>query len=203
MSCNKLLNLLALFIIVPLLASCASAKPVSEKVVRVKEMQSSSSAMLYGQIVVPSEYWALRHVMIQRVGKVYGGMGLRGLGERVHFSPDGKFVVPNIKPGNYMLAGFVIGSEQNFLGKEALNYQITVKAGGIHYFGAYKYVEGEQKRFRPSTFSLEQDKGRARHAQVLSWVAKSTVNTKWQPGVQAKLKRYQRYLPKTAGTTTR
>jgi hypothetical protein len=75
-------------------------------------MKDSGLGLIYGQLRMPNEDWNyVNLVMIQRVGKVYAGMGLKGVSEKVHVTKDGRYVAPNLKPGKYMLAGFVIGSD--------------------------------------------------------------------------------------------
>ncbi|MDH3976723.1 MAG: hypothetical protein OEV42_20870 [Deltaproteobacteria bacterium] len=194
---KKIYKYSTVLLLLSLLGACAARGPYKERIVRVRDMKNNQSSLVYGQIVMPSDMWYMEHVMLQRVGKVYVGMGLRGTSEPIYVSPDGKFVCVNIKPGKYMLSGFLIGSNMSHLGKQALNYTIEVKPGKSQYFGALKYIEGKQAgAFRMGTFGLEYDKTKARHAEILNWVSKSTVNTKWQGPVNKKLKKYKRYLPK-------
>lgn len=136
------------------------------KLIRVDDMKEPGLGLIYGQLRMPNEDWNyVELVMIQRVGKVYGGMGLRGLGEKVHVTKDGRYIAPNLKPGKYMLAGFVIGSDRDFLGKSALNYTVEVKPGGLHYLDTYKYViTKSSSMIRLGSFNLEPDQSKASHA---------------------------------------
>ena len=199
MNKNKVVKLLSIVISLAILGACASSGPYKEKVMRVRDMKADNSSLVYGQLIMPSDMWYMEHVMLQRIGKVYVGMGLRGTSEPIYVSPDGKFLCVNIKPGKYMLSGFLIGSNMSNLGKEALNHTINVKPGKIQYFGAPKYVEGKAGgMFSMGTFGLKYDNSKARHAEVLNWVSKSTKNTKWNSRINKKLKKYKRYLPKEA-----
>lgn len=175
--------------------ACASGPP---KHVKADEMKDPGLGMIYGQLQMPNEDWHyINLVMIQRVGKVYAGMGLKGLSEKVNFTNDGRYVAPNLKPGKYMLAGFVIGRERNFLGKSALNYTVEVKPGGLHYLGTYKYtVTKASNMIRPGTFDLEQDNSKAAHAALLTWVEEATRETKWHNAVTKKLSSLQRMKEK-------
>ncbi len=178
-----------------LLGGCASRGPYKETIMSVGDMQRNDVGLLYGQIVMPSDMWYMRHVEILRVKKVYVFMGRPG--ESINVSPDGKFVAANLEPGKYMLSGFTIGNEHDILGKNALKYTIEVKPGKISYFGALNYIEGKAVgMFTDGTFGLDYDRSKKRHAEILSWLSKSTVNTKWQPMVDKTLKAYKRYLPK-------
>jgi hypothetical protein len=153
--------------------------------------------MIYGQLQMPNEDWHLVElVMIQRVGKVYGGMGLQGLSEQVHATPDGRYVAENLSPGKYMLAGFVIGSDRNFLGKSALNYTVDVKAGGIHYLGTHNYVPKKgSSMFAPGTFELVTDQSKKAHARLLTWLEEATRETRWHAGVKKRLADMQASTP--------
>jgi hypothetical protein len=181
----------AVFFAVLTLAACAHAP------VRVDEMKDRSVGLIYGQLQMPSEDWnMLELVMIQRVGKVYGGMGLRGLGERIHVTPDGRYVAENIVPGKYMLAGFVIGSDRNFMGKSALNHTVEVKAGGIHYLGTYTYVPKKGSSIiSPGTFELAGDQSKKAHARLLLWLEEATRETRWHAGVKKRLADMQVSVP--------
>jgi hypothetical protein len=181
--------------VILLLAACSHgpAKPV-----QVDEMKDPGTGMLYGQIRFPNKDWHdVRLVLIQKVGKVYAGMGLKGLGERVHITPDGRFIAANLAPGKYMLGGYVVGSERHFLGKAALNYTVDVTAGGLHYLGTYNYVGVRgSNMMRPGEFRLEPDRSPASHAELLTWVEEGTRNTKWHAGVQRRLTQLRKDLPK-------
>lgn len=165
------------------------------KAIHVDEMKDPGLGMIYGQIRLPHEDWLMNLVMIQRVGKVYAGMGLRGVSEKVQTTRDGRFVAANLKPGKYMLAGFVIGSERDFLGKAALNYTVDVKPGGIHYLGTYGYVIVKAANMvRPGTFDLEPDQRRSSHAELLTWVEEATRGTKWHAAVNRRFGETQKNI---------
>lgn len=190
---------LATLALILLVGACSHAP----KKVQVKEVKGADSALIYGQIILPSPDWQMSHVMVQRVGKVYAGMGLRGIGERVHVLPDGRFVAENVAPGKYMLGGFVIGQEHNTLGKAALDYQIEVRPGGLHYLGSYRYVNVRgANMIRPGQFNLEKLSDNAQQARLLQWLDESSANTGWQPKVRRELARFRQYLkpPADAGT---
>lgn len=198
---KKTVKLTGLMVIIALLGACAARGPFKEQVLRVRDMRSNDLGLIYGQIIMPSDMWYMRHVEIVQRGKVYVSMGMKS-GERIHVSPDGKFVAVNIKPGKYMLNGFIIGEVMGMLGKRAENFTVNVKPGGIHYMGGLTYIEGEAGGlFTSGTFGLEHDKSKARRAEILNWVSKSTVNTKWHPLVEKEFKKYKRYLPKEKKVT--
>lgn len=193
---KKAIKLTVIITIIALLGACAARGPFKEKILRVKDMRSNDLGMIYGQIIMPSDMWYMRHVEIIQRGKVYFSMGSLS-GEKIHVSPDGKFVAVNIKPGEYMLSGFLIGEVMGMLGKRMEQFKVNVKPGGIHYMGGITYIEGEAGGlFKSGTFGLEYDKSKARRAEILNWVSKSTVNTKWHPLVEKEFKKYKRYLPK-------
>lgn len=182
---------IAALILALLVGACSHAP----KKVQVKDIKNADSAMVYGQIILPTTDWQMAHVMVQRVGKVYVGAGMRGIGERVHVLPDGRFVAENVTPGKYMLGGFIIGQQLNSLGKSALDYQIEVKPGGLHYLGTYRYVNVKGANIvRPGQFDLEPVKDNAQQAQLLQWLVESSANTGWQPKLQRELGKYRRYL---------
>lgn len=167
-------------------AACASGPP---KVIHVDEMKDPGLGMIYGEVRLPQPDWLLNLVMIQRVGKVYAGR----LGERVQVTRDGRFVASNLKPGKYMLAGFAIGQTRSMLGKEALNYTVEVKPGGIHFIGIYNYIEGKAANMiRPGSFDLQADNRKSSHVELLTWAEEATRETKWHAGIKRKLAEAQK-----------
>ena len=181
----KRIKIMAFFGAVMLALSCASGPPIA---IHVDEMKDPGLGMIYGQVRLPEKDWLLNLVMIQRVGKVYAGMGLKGLSEKVQVTRDGRFVAPNLKPGKYMLAGFVIGTSRDFLGKEALNYTVEVKPGGLHYLGTYDYVMVRAANMvRPGSFDLKPDPRKATHAELLTWAEEATRQTQWHGAVKRRL----------------
>ncbi len=168
------------------LAACASGPP---KQIHVDQMKDPGLGMIYGQVRLPEPDWLLNLVMIQRVGKVYAGR----LGEKVQVTRDGRFVAPNLKPGKYMLAGFAIGQTRSMLGKQALNYTVEVKPGGIHFLGIYNYVEVKAGNMvRPGSFDLEADHRKSAHVELLTWAEETTRETKWHAGIKRKLGEMQK-----------
>lgn len=190
------LTRLAVSLAVILLLSGCSHGPA--KPVQVDEMKNPGTGMLYGRIRFPNEDWhQVRLVLIQKVGKVYAGMGLKGVGERTHITRDGRFVAANLAPGKYMLGGYVVAGERHFLGKAALDYTVEVTAGGLHYLGTYDYTTVRSGNImRAGEFRLEPDRNTGAHVELLTWVEESTRNTKWHAGVQRRLTQLQKTLPK-------
>lgn len=189
---NRMKKMSALFAVVAALSlACGPSKAI-----HVDEMEDPGLGMIYGRIRLPEKDWLMNLVMIQRVGKVYMGMGLKGVSEEVQTTQDGRFVAANLKPGKYMLAGFVIGSERDFLGKAALNYTIEVKPGGIHYLGTYNYVTVKAANMiRPGTFDLVHDQRKSSHAELLAWVEEATRETKWHAPVKRRLGEMKKNVP--------
>jgi hypothetical protein len=162
------------------------------KAAKVDEMKAPDLGLIYGQVRLPDPGWDLNLIMIQRVGKVYAGMGLSGLSEKVQFAADGRYFAENLKPGKYMLAGIIIGRNRNFLGKEALNYTIEVKAGGLHYMGTYNYmIVSGGSMIRPGKFELKPDRSRATHVNILAWLEEAARGTRWHAGIQKRLSALQ------------
>jgi hypothetical protein len=178
-------------------AACASGPP---KVIHVDEMKDPGLGMIYGQIRLPQPDRLLNLVMIQRVGKVYDGR----LGEEVQVTRDGRFVASNLKPGKYMLAGFEIGQTRSMLGKEALNYTVDVKPGGIHYMGIYNYSEAKAgNTLRLGSFDLRPDHRRSSHVELLTWAEEATRKTKWHAEVKRKLAAAIRRASRSSGSRTK
>ncbi len=168
------------------LAACASGPP---KQIHVDEMKDPGFGMIYGEVRLPEPDWIFNLVMIQHVGKVYVGR----LGEKVQLTRDGRFIAPNLKPGKYMLAGFAIGQTRSMLGKEALNYTVEVKPGGIHFMGIYNYIQGKAANMvRPGSFDLEADRRRSSHVELLNWAEEATRGTKWHGGIKRRLAEMQK-----------
>jgi len=179
----RLMQLAFGFALILLVTSCGLPREI-----RVDEMQAPDLGLIYGQVRLPDPDWDLNLIMIQRVGKTYFGVGLQSLGEEIQITSDGRYVVPNLKPGKYMLSGIIIGRNRNLLGKAALNYTVEVKPGGVHYMGVYDYkiVDGGDV-FRYGTFELEADRSKATKAKLLVWVEEATRGTRWHGGVQKML----------------
>ncbi|OGW39078.1 MAG: hypothetical protein A2010_11675 [Nitrospirae bacterium GWD2_57_9] len=162
-------------------AACASGPP---KPIKADEMKDPGLGMIYGQIQLPDPEWRMNVVMIKIIGKAYVGRH----GEKVHVARDGRFVAVNVKPGKYMMDGFIIGDMRNYLGKSALNYTVEVKPGGVHYIGSYRYVSLKGGSIvRPGSFDLEQNQSKAAHTALLAWVEEATRETKWHSAVKRKL----------------
>lgn len=183
-------------IVVMTLALTVAACSHAPKQVRVRDMKDPQSALVYGQIILPSEDWHMRYVLIQRVGKIYGGGGFAGLGEKLQVTSDGRFVAENLQPGKYMLGGFMIGDQRSMLGKEALNFTVDVKPGGIHYFGSYKYIVVRgANMIRPGEFDLEKASNARNQINLLTWVEEATRDTQWNPKVGRELSRLGHPVP--------
>ena len=182
------------FAIAVTVAGCAHGP---DKPVRADEMKGANLGLVYGQLRFPNKDWHMvRLVMIQRVGKVYAGMGLQGLSERVQTTPDGRFIAANLTPGKYMLAGFVVGDDRNFLGKAALDYTVEVRPGGLHYIGTHNYVVTRSgNMIRLGTFELRPDQSKAAHVQLLTWVEEATRETQWHAQVKKQFGDIQKPLP--------
>jgi len=174
------------FVTILTVAACASGPP---KTIHVDQMKDPGLGMIYGQVRLPEPDWLLNLVMIQRAGKVYAGR----LGEKVQVTRDGRFVASNLQPGKYMLAGFAIGQTRSMLGKEALNYTVEVKPGGIHFIGIYNYIEGKSgNMFRLGSFALQADNRKSSHVELLTWTEEATRETKWHAGIKRKLAETQK-----------
>jgi hypothetical protein len=173
------------------MAACASGPP---KQIHVDQMKDPGLGMIYGQVRLPEPDWLLNLVMIQHVGKVYVGR----LGEKVQLTRDGLFVASNLKPGKYMLAGFAIGQTRSMLGKEALNYTVEVKPGGIHFIGIYNYIQVKAGNMvRPGSFDLQADNRKSSHVELLTWMEEATRETKWHGSIKRKLSQMQKALQAT------
>lgn len=177
-------------------AACASGPP---KAIHVDEMKEPGLGMIYGQIRLPGPDRLLNLVMIQRVGKVYAGKP----GEDVQVTRDGRFVSSNLQPGKYMLAGVEIG-QTRMLGKEALNYTVEVKPGGIHLIGIYNYIEAKAgNTLRLGSFDLRADHRKSSHVELLTWAEEVTRKTKWHAEVKRKLAAAIRRASRSSGSKTK
>ena len=68
---KSIIKISTLLLIFLLIGACAARGPYKERVMKVKDMQSSKSSLLYGQIIMPSDMWYMEHVELRILEKLY------------------------------------------------------------------------------------------------------------------------------------
>jgi hypothetical protein len=125
---------------------------------QLPEPAGPEDALIFGYISTGSKEdpRTPEYVRILRMGKVYAGLGLQGIGEKTYVFTDGRFIAP-VKPGEFNFNAFYANK---------MMYQITtsnqdakwftIKPGQIYYVGSVHVKQERAERpWRPGEFSIE------------------------------------------------
>lgn len=96
------------------------------------------------------------------------------------------FVLPNIKPGKYFLAGFQTGKILNSLPEEN-SYVVDVKPGEIAFYGSIDYIITQRSGFfRSGEFSLRRA-AKPTERDMLEWLYKHSAGSGWEASIRQQL----------------
>lgn len=92
---------------------------------------------------------------------------------------NGDFLLPNLAPGNYVLAGFSDGQRPYWFNRKASAGRcVVVRAGQVAFIGSYRLVEGQSPEIAEHFYGLEWlDESDAR--EVLGRLRAQTGNPAW------------------------
>ena len=173
----------ALLVIV---AGCGSNQIQLGKPWQLPEPTGPEDALIIGFVTIGDKDDPLtpEYVRILGKGKVYGGMGLKGIGEKTDVFSDGRFVA-RVKPGAFNFNAFYASKNMYLVATEAKNaVWFTVAPGQVYYVGSFHAKHTRADRvFGPGQFSLERiDKPGER--ELLQWLLGASKGTGWEPRVR-------------------
>ena len=159
-------------------AGCTSIAPPLD-------IQSPEKAMVFGHIEADVK---IDRVDFHEFGEFY--MPPFKYPPRVLVFDNGDYMVENLKPGKYILAGFhsenknytVVNSDQ-----KAYQRIIHVKPGGLHYVGAHRIVVTKSLLLGHGDFRID-DLVRPDERVVLKHMFEVTQGTGWQKKIDRRLK---------------
>ncbi len=69
---------------------------------------------------------------------------------------NGDFLLPNLAPGNYVLAGFSDGRQPYWFNRKvSAGRCVTVRAGQVAFIGSYRLIEGQSPEIAQRSYGLE------------------------------------------------
>lgn len=92
---------------------------------------------------------------------------------------NGDFLLPNLAPGNYVLAGFSDGRQPYWFNRKvSAGRCVAVRAGQVAFIGSYRLIEGQSPEISQRSYGLEWlEETDAR--EVLSRLRAQTGNPAW------------------------
>jgi hypothetical protein len=149
----------------------------------IRTVPTNDGAFIYGFFAVPEKVGTANCVGIIQAEKV----GIAGRAGCMATSPEGLFFIENVPPMKYNVHGFYIDLAFNSLGDMAKPF--PVKAGSMHYYGAYRYEKvsdsgiGRAGKFRLTPTSHPS------HAEVLKkLLVQESIGPRWKKRIQARLR---------------
>lgn len=179
------------------LTGCSSALIAEQW--KLPKKENAESAMIIGRIELPDNkaenpdayHLYLNSVVVQSRGRVYFHGGYMPSGEDNFVMNDTNyFVVPNIKPGKYYLAGFVTGDTYNSLPHKDED-AIEIKPGQIRFVGSLDYLEQKQGTFSKlvglsGSYSLRPAK-HPTELEMLQWLKRVGAGSGWESTIKRRI----------------
>jgi len=168
-------------------AGCGSNQIKLGEPWQLPEPTGREDALIFGHVIIGDKQDPLtpEYVRILRKGRIYGGMGLQGIGERTYVFTDGRFVTP-VKPGTFNFNAFYANQTmfQVETGKNPTWF--TIEPGQIYYLGSLQARQTRaEKMWRPGEFSVQRvDKPSER--ELLQWLRTVSKGTGWETKVRSR-----------------
>ncbi len=169
-----------------IVAGCGSNQIQMGKPWQLPEPTGPEDALINGYIVIGDKADPLtpEYVRILGKGKVYAGMGLKGIGEKTDVFSDGRFVA-RVKPGAFHFNAFYANNTMYQVATDAKSVVwFTVAAGQIYYVGSFhaKHTRADRP-WAPGEFSVERiDQPSER--ELLQWLLTVSKGTGWEARVR-------------------
>jgi len=173
-------------VLLMIVAGCGSNQIQLGKPWQLPEPTGPEDALIIGYVIIGDKEDPLtpEYVRILGKGKVYGGMGLKGIGEKTDVFSDGRFVA-RVKPGVFNFNAFYANKTMYQVATDAKTaVWFTVAPGQIYYVGSYhaKHTRADRP-WRPGEFSTERiDKPSER--ELLQWLLTVSQGTGWEARVR-------------------
>jgi hypothetical protein len=164
------------------LAACGHGSGGADKPFRLPDATGPDDAIIFGSIVIEDKDQARRtpdNVRLLKKGKVYGGMGLRAIGEKTALFYGGQFVAV-VKSGDYILSGFY----SNRIWYQMRPIEVAVGPGQIFHIGSFEVRH--ERDYGPLKLG-ESSVARAAkpsERELLQWLATTSEGTAWDSKVR-------------------
>ncbi len=163
-----------------------SPSPASEKA-DTEPKPDERPAMVYGSIAGVA---GMKHVYIQKLGKVYVGRINR---PDTEILGGGAFYFDDVPPGDYYLAGFSRNGELfwfRYTKETVKEVLFPVEPGGLHFMGSYQVKDVSKKGLLSGrgNFDIEVVDSPA-ETEILKLVAPEVKGTEWASRVEARLQK--------------
>lgn len=151
-----------------------------------EDIRTTNSALIYGYVEADND--SIEQVDIFEYGQIYVPPFRKP--PRVLVYDNGVFMVENLKPGKYILAGF--RSEKNNYNmarsvRQTYQRVLQVTAGEIHYAGSFHLRVTERGKLNYGDFVVTSIQ-RPGERDVLKQLYDVTQNTGWQNKIERRLK---------------
>ena len=169
-----------------IVAGCGSNQIQSGTPWQLPEPTGPEDALIVGYISIGNKQDPLtpEYVRILRKGKIYAGMGLKGIGEKTDVFSDGRFVA-RVKPGEFHFNAFYANQTMYQVATDAKSVVwFTVAPGQIYNLGSYhaKHTRADRP-WAPGEFAIERiDKPGER--ELREWLLTVSKGTGWEARVQ-------------------
>lgn len=172
----------ALFLIIFGMTGCTGTSLVAPP----EDIKTTNSGMIYGYVEADND--VIEQVDIFEYGQVYVPPFRKP--PRVLMFDNGVFMVENLKPGKYIIAGFRSEKNQYNMARSVRQmYQkvLNLEAGDILYAGSYHLQITQRGKLDYGNFSVMQLQ-RPGDRDILKKLYEVTTSTGWQNKIELRLK---------------
>ncbi len=158
----------------------------TSKIAPPDEIKTTNATMIYGYVEADND--VIEQVDIFEYGQIY--VPPFNKPPRVLVFDNGVFMVENLKPGKYIIAGFRSEKNQYNMARSVRQmYQkvLTVEAGDILYAGSYRLQITERGKLDYGNFLVTQLL-RPGERDILKKLYEITTGTGWQNKIERRLK---------------
>lgn len=182
-----------MFIIISTISGCASYP--NPETWKLPAKEDAGSAMFIGRIALPDNKQENPEGRVLLLGAVDFRERSRavyfGNGEDSFVMSNNYFVVPNIKPGKYHLAGFKTGKVYNTLPLHDKDL-IEIKPGQIKFVGSYDYLDIKQSVLGEmiglaGSYNLRKAK-KPTELEMLQWLNRIDDGSGWEPVIKKRIR---------------
>ena len=151
-----------------------------------EDIKATHSAMIFGYVETDED--PIEQVDIYEYGNVYIPPFRKP--PRVLVYDNGIFMVENLKPGKYIIAGFRSNKNHYDMARSVRQtYQriLKIDAGGMHYVGSFHVQVTEKGKINYGNFAVTQLQ-RPGERDILKHLYDVTESTGWQNKIEQRLK---------------
>lgn len=172
-----------------IITGCSSNQIQLGKPWQLPEPTGPEDALIIGYVIIGDKEDPLtpEYVRILRKGKVYAGMGLKGIGEKTDVFSDGRFVA-RVKPGEFHFNAFYANQTMYQVATDSKNVAwFKVAPGQVYYVGSFhaKHTRADRP-WRPGEFSTERI-NQPSERELLQWLMTISKGTGWEAKVKRRV----------------